>query len=42
MRWRLVLASRGYSLAVDEVEAGWLQVFEAGIQTIARILEVVS
>jgi hypothetical protein len=22
MRWRLVLASRGYSLAVDEVEAG--------------------
>jgi hypothetical protein len=29
MRWRLVLANRGYSLAVDEVEAGRLKAPEA-------------
>ncbi len=39
MRWRLVLASRGYSLAGHEVEADRHQVFEAGTTYLASLLE---
>ncbi len=39
MRWRLVLASRGYSRDVDELEAGRHQVLEAGTTYMTRILE---